>query len=320
MKKTVRSFYKAAAALLIAAVFIGSTPYTASAFERDMAYYKLRQFEATGVMDTSDPLSWMQGRVPYTPDRYLKAGQSGDLVGSGGCSYFAAAYMLLKMGQLDIRNGEDPITVLDKMEAIKGWLTWGKMDFTRINEAYPEVTCEGYKKRFPTSDFHKQVQLIREMMDQGYFIIVCLDGPHSNGHYIFIDEVLDDDDMVIGDSAYEGTNWNDTHLMAGAYLLDYSLFRCGDLKPAACPSIYKYNLQEYNDPARDGWDHFADDEENAWAIETRTDEAGEKTGSGSSGKSSGKSSDKTSGKPAKDETISLDNGHKLVIQDNVEKD
>lgn len=260
-----RRILRAAVCLAAAAVMLKARP--AYAFERDMAYYRLRQYEATGVMDTSDPLSWMQGRVPYTPDRYLKAGTSGDRVGSGGCSYFAAAYMLLKMGQLDIRNGEDPITVLDKMEAVKGWLTWGKMDYTRINEVYPEVTCEAYKKRFTTANFHEQVNQIRQMMDQGYFVILCLDGPHSNGHYIFVDEVLDDDDMVIGDSAYEGTNWSDTHAMAGAYLVDYTLFRCGDLKPADCLSIYRYNLQELNDPAKAGWDASLSDEENAWDLD-----------------------------------------------------
>lgn len=239
MKKYVRIL-----AALLALIMVTVSAVPAYAFDRDMALYAMRQRETAGDDTITEPITWMQGSVPYTPDRRLKAGNSGDRVGNGGCSYFAAAYMLLKMGQLDIYNGENPITVLDKMEAVKGWLTWGKMDYSRINEAYPDVNCDGYKKRFKSSDFHKQVQELRDLTKDGYFIIVCLDGAYTNGHYIFVDEILENDDLVIGDSAYDGTNWSDTHEKQGGYLVDYSIFKCKDVTPADTGSIYEYNVQE----------------------------------------------------------------------------
>lgn len=232
--------------MLVMALTAGAVPV--QAFSRDEVLYAGRLRENGDADYAMTPASWMQGTVPYTPDRYLRAGASSDRVGNGGCSYFAAAYMLLKMGQLDIRSGEDPISVLDKMEAVKGWLTWGKMDYERIDEAYPAVTCHGYKVRFSSSDYHRQVEELRQLTEEGYFIICCLDGAYSNGHYIFIDEILDDDDLVIGDSAYEGTNWSDTHGPLGGYLVDYSIFTCRGVKPADTDSIYTCNRDEKLSP------------------------------------------------------------------------
>ena len=308
---------------LIAAALLLSAARPAYAYERDRSLMAMRALEDNRPIDCTEPLAWMQGRVPWTEGRFLKAGTSSDWVGNGGCSYFAAAFMLLKMGQLDIKNGETPTTVLDKMEAIKGWLTWGKMDFTRINEAYPDVTCEAYKQLFPTADYHEQVQLIREMMKRGYFIILTLDGPHSHGHYVFVDEVLDDDDMVLGDSAYEGTNWYDTHAPAGGYLVDFSMFRCKNLKPANCPSIYKYNMQEFNDPDPEVSEEEAAaqrDKEKAAELsgfgekETEAEDAESAGDQGDSDAQSGDGSQGEDGLSGDEEVITLDNGTQIVIR------
>ena len=44
--------------------------------------------------------------------------------------------------------------------------------------------------------------------------------------------------MVIGDSAYDGLKWTDTHGPAGAYIADYSSFTCQGVTPDGQPSIY----------------------------------------------------------------------------------
>ncbi|MBQ0059581.1 MAG: hypothetical protein KBS83_06475 [Lachnospiraceae bacterium] len=212
-----------------------------SAYNVDLYEHIIRTRERSQVQDDTNPASWRQGIVPENW-RGLKAGESEDTILNGGCSYFAVAYMLLKMGLLDLEHGETPITVIDKMEAVKGWLTWGKMDYTRINEAYPTVTCHAYKAHFKSNDFHQQLDEMRELMKQGYFIIVCLNGDYSNGHYIFVDEITDDDDMIIGDSSYEGTTWSDLHGPWGGYLIDYSLFTCPGADPLTNPSIYDWNI------------------------------------------------------------------------------
>ncbi|MDO4478594.1 MAG: hypothetical protein Q4B73_06130 [Lachnospiraceae bacterium] len=228
-----------AATLMTTPIFTGE----AAAYDYDMASMQMLNRELNGKQDTSNIAAWIQGRVPYAGTRALRAGESDSTVVSGACSYWAAAYMLAKMGQLDVLNGENPMTVLDRAEAIKGWLTFGKMDYTRINEIWPDVTCHGYKRRFPSSDFNKQLAFIQDLMDQGYFVIICIDGINNNGHYIFADSVTEDGDLVIGDSAYEGTMWSDTHGPQASFFVDYSIFTCKDVMPADTPSIYDFNLQ-----------------------------------------------------------------------------
>jgi hypothetical protein len=216
------------------------------AYDLDRMNTQLLNRELNGIQDTSDVAAWRQGRVPYN-SAALKKNTAESTVYSGGCSYFAAAYMLVKMGQLDVVGGENPNTVISKMEEIDGWLDFGKMDYSRIKEAYPAVTCHAYKNAFENDEFDEQLDIIRSLIDQGYFVILCIDGPGSAGHYIFVDEVTDDGDMVIGDSAYEGTAWSDYFENAGFYLVDYSIFTCDGVVPSECPSIYDYNKEELSD-------------------------------------------------------------------------
>lgn len=218
------------------------------AYDLDRMTMQLLNRELNGTQDTSDPAAWRQGRVPYN-SAALKKNTAESTVYSGGCSYFAASYMLLKMGQLDAAGGENPNTVISRMEAVDGWLSFGKMDYTRIKEAYPAVTCHGYKMGFQSSDFSSQLDELRSLISQGYFVILCIDGPGSAGHYIFVDEVTDDNDMVIGDSAYEGTAWSDFFAVAGFYFVDYSIFTCDGVSEAECPSIYDYNKEELSHEA-----------------------------------------------------------------------
>ena len=230
---------------MLAALFIaaGISTVEASAYDLDRMTMQLLNRELNGTQDTSDIAAWRQGRVPYN-SAALKKNTAESTVYSGGCSYYAASYMLAKMGVLDVAGGENPDTVIEKMEAVDGWLTFGKMDYTRINEAFPEVTCHAYKAGFASSDFSAQLDEIRNLMAQGYFVILCIDGPGSQGHYIFVDEVTEDGDMVIGDSAYEGTAWSDYFAIAGFYLVDYSIFTCEGRTPDDCPPLYEYNKEE----------------------------------------------------------------------------
>lgn len=234
---------RAVGALSLVGLFLGLFSVPAMAYDLDRMTMQLLNRELNGTQDTSDPAAWRQGRVPYN-SAALKKNTAESTVYSGGCSYFAASYMLLKMGQLDVASGENPNTVITKMEAVDGWLSFGKMDYTRIKEAYPAVTCHGYKMGFQSSDFSAQLDEVRSLINQGYFVILCIDGPGSAGHYIFVDEVTDDNDMVIGDSAYEGTAWSDFFAIAGFYLVDYSIFTCDGVSVSACPSIYDYNKEE----------------------------------------------------------------------------
>ena len=214
-----------------------------SGFTTALPVYAVNQGEAlhdiySGTIDTTKVETWLQGSIP-ADNRYLKAGTSSDTVNAGGCSYFAAAYMLLKMGKLDLLSGESPSTVIDKMEAIQGWITFGKMDFNRIGEAFPGVTCREYKTVLPGNTNEEKIALIKQRIDEGYFVILTIAGNTTNGHYIFVDSVTDDGDMIIGDSGANGTKWSDTHGPSGDNIIDYSLFQCENVVPNECPSIYK---------------------------------------------------------------------------------
>ncbi len=213
-------------------------PQTVLAVDHEKALAAMETLKAGGSVDYTDPTIWYQGRVPDATGRMLAAGASGDTVAAGGCSYFAAAYMLYRMGELDIEGGETPMTVLDKMESIRGWLTWGKMDFKRISEVYPNVTCTAYKYPVTGMSEPQQIEFIRRKMLQGCFIILCVAGGQTGSHYIFVDSVTADGDMRIGDSAYEGTYWSTSHRPSGTRIVDVTAFRHATKTPANTESIY----------------------------------------------------------------------------------
>ena len=214
---------KPIAALLMAGSLIFATPLTASAVIHENAQAVMDQFAATGYEDTSDMTTWYQGRVPSMEGRTLQNNTSTESFMSGGCSYYAAAYMLAAMGYLHTTWGENPLNVINLSEENGLWLSWGKMDYERINEIYPDVTCEGYK--IPLSGTaEERIECIKGFIDDGNYVIATIAGGVTTGHYIYIDSVLEDGDMIIGDSAYEGVLWSDTHGPAGAQLIDITVF------------------------------------------------------------------------------------------------
>lgn len=226
--------------VLLTLVLMLSLQVPVFALNKDKATAVLEEQKKTGkVLDLTEVDTWFQGRIPATEKRTLKKGTSYTSIGNGGCSYFAAAYMLLKMGELDLLGGESPVTVLDKMEAIDGYLTFGKMDFQRIKEAYPHVTCCEYKTPL-TGTVPERIEQIREKLDNGYFVIATVVGGVTDGHYIFIDSITSDGDMVIGDSAFNGTKWNDTFGPSGSTITDISVFRSSQVNSYDCPTIYEY--------------------------------------------------------------------------------
>ncbi|MBR2189145.1 MAG: hypothetical protein IJ860_07040 [Eubacterium sp.] len=233
---------------LLTLLLIFSMQVPVFALDKEKATAALEKQKKTGVLDTTEVDTWFQGRIPQTDKRTLKKGTSYTTIGNGGCSYFAAAYMLLKMGDLDLLGGETPVTVLDKMESIDGYLSFGKMDFLRIREVWSDVTCCEYKTPL-TGTMPERVEQIREKLDNGYFVIATVVGGVTDGHYIFIDSITDDGDMIIGDSAFGGTRWSDTFGPSGSTITDISVFRSSNVNSYDCPSIYEY--KEYLESGKD---------------------------------------------------------------------
>ena len=89
-----------------------------------------------------DVYRWWQGVIPADNSLIIPGGYNSDTL-SYACSYFSAAFMLVKMGLLKPQNGETPITVIDKARAIGAYSTsWGLLDWSRLPEMYPEITVK----------------------------------------------------------------------------------------------------------------------------------------------------------------------------------
>lgn len=187
--------------------------------------------------DYSDPVTWWQGRVPADGGRRLHGG-TGSTVGEAACSYFSTSYMLTKMGELKPSKGETPLTLIDKADAAGAWeQDWGLLDFRRINELYSNVSMVDWKMGLP-GGFENAKAVIKGKMDEGLFCVVCVVGGGTSGHYIFIDGFESDGRMVIGDSAFPGTHWEDYYAGAGTYMAHLTTFKHASKTPGDCPSIY----------------------------------------------------------------------------------
>lgn len=203
---------------------------------------RAREWYESGSDDYTDLSLWGQASDPRTEGRYLQCGRSDASVWNNACSYYAASFMLAKMGVLDVSSGENPVTVLDKMEAVDpvGEM-WGIMNYSKIDLAFPTVHLvpSEFDRNLLGFTHEEIVHMIRAVIEEGGFVIVCAgEGCTPGGHYIFIDDVTEDGDLIIGDSFYEGRKWSDTFGPSGSRIYYWDVFWCEDCVPADCPSIY----------------------------------------------------------------------------------
>ena len=190
---------------------------------------------------------------------------------SMGCSYYATFFMLCKTGVMDplkdtawqfaqncydrglSRSGTgyfDPRSI-DEM-------TDGRV--TYVEEGNFDNYYDGQRAIRSCSGTEAARNLLREYTEEkGYFCVVCCVGTvtnhrgeeyYSEGHYIFIDEVLDDD-MVIGDSAFYGYRWSDNwgaHRSSIVKLYCYEAFDENGRKilPIECDSMYRIRRRVRN--------------------------------------------------------------------------
>lgn len=210
------------------------------------AHEKMKaEAEIYGYEEYYDVSTWVQWDSPKALGIPLGDGTSGANLGNDGCSYCAATFMLYRMGLIDVYKGENYFTTWEKMTAAGAWLTWGKMDYTRIGEVFPGVVCHTYKAPIPGGTLLEQEAFMKQKMEEGYFIILTIMGSvGEGGHYIFVDTILDDGDMILGDASYWAINWNGYHGINGGYIVDYSLFTYDGMTPGNTESIYVKNAPE----------------------------------------------------------------------------
>ena len=187
-----------------------------------------------------DVYRWWQGSIPNDNSLIIPGGSDSDAITSA-CSYFSAAYMLVKMDLLRPEWGETPITVINKARAIGAYATsWGLLDWTRLPDMYPEISVEDVYYNTSGMSLSEVKSLIWNRMNRGEFVIACIAGSDTNGHYIFIDGFDEEGDLIIGDSARPGYRWTDVYGAPGHSnsIVHIETFTCENKLPFLCSSIY----------------------------------------------------------------------------------
>ncbi|MBO6164361.1 MAG: hypothetical protein J6N77_04840 [Lachnospiraceae bacterium] len=188
----------------------------------------------------SDVYRWWQGRIPNDNSLIIPDSEASSRLGSA-CSYFSAAYMLVKMDLLHPAWGETPLTVINKARAIEAYAaSWGLLDWSRLPEMYPEVTVIDTYYDTSGKSLSDVKSLIYDRMEKGQFIIACVCGSDTDGHYIFIDGFDEEGDLIIGDSARPGDCWSDFYGAPGHEnkIVHIEAFTCDYKDPLLCSSIY----------------------------------------------------------------------------------
>lgn len=183
---------------------------------------------------------------------------------SMGCSYYATFFMLCKTKVMDPLNDTAWQFAQDCYDRGLNRPGTGYFDPRSIDEmtdgrvVYVEDGnfdnyYDGQRAIRSCSGMEDTRNLLREIMEEkGYFCVVCCVGTvtdhrgeeyYSEGHYIFIDQVLHDD-MIIGDSAFNGYRWSDNwgaHRSSIVKLYCYEAFDENGQKimPSECGSMYE---------------------------------------------------------------------------------
>ena len=213
-------------------------------------------------MVRGDLATWTQRGESFEENRELSVNGSSPL-SRMGCSYYATFFMLCKMGlksQLTDTAWEFALECAEKGLAKEGTgyfdprsintLTDGRVEF--VEEGNYENYYDGQAAIYDCNNTQDVIDLLRFYTEKrGYFCVVCCLGNVTNyqgleynsaGHYIFVDQVLDDD-LVIGDPAFPGTKWSENWGAHGAQIVKIYCYRLRDKKglqvdPSRLQSMY----------------------------------------------------------------------------------
>ena len=221
-------------------------------------------------MVRGDLATWTQRGESFEENRELSVNGSSPL-SMMGCSYYATFFMLCKMGlrnQLTDTAWEFAMDCAKKGLAKEGTgyfdprsineLTDGLAEF--VEEGNFENYYDGQSAIYNCSDTEDVIDLLRNLTEKkGYFCVICCLGTVTNyqgyeynsaGHYIFVDQVLDDD-LVIGDPAFPGTRWSENWGAHGAQIVKIYCYRLRDtlgrqIDPGRLQSMYIVrNFEDY---------------------------------------------------------------------------
>ena len=213
-------------------------------------------------MVRGDLATWTQRGESFEENRELSINGSSPL-SRMGCSYYATFFMLCKMGlksQLTDTAWEFALDCAKKGLACEGTgyfdprsinaMTDGRVEY--VEEGNYENYYDGQAAVGECTSTQDVIDLLRYYtVKKGYFCVVCCLGMVTNyqgieynsaGHYIFVDQVLDDD-LVIGDPAFPGTKWSENWGAHGAQIVKIYCYRLRDerglqVDPGRLQSMY----------------------------------------------------------------------------------
>lgn len=217
---------------LIFALIVCTQPITVYAFERDTTGASAEEL-------AKNPKYWIQGSIPNTGSETITLKAGSDTIGGGACSHFAMTYALVKMGIFNPKNGDTPYTHIKNAREKNAFMTnWGYFDFTRVAELYPDVSFEGRDNNVQGMSGTEGLKYVKGKMAEGYYVVGIVYGDKTQCHCIFFDGVNSEGKMVIGDSGYEGTTFEDVYGTCNTYFSYLELMKCKGKDINSQPSIY----------------------------------------------------------------------------------
>lgn len=187
---------------------------------------------------------WAQGLMPYTGDELIHNMGGSSSIKNAACSHFAMSYALVKMGYLNPEDGDTPMTHIELARENKAFYTeWGYYNFAKAPDMYEGVTYEG-RRYVSHLGKNEGLEYVKDLMNEGYYVIGIVVTPDTGGHCIFFDEVLEDGDVSIGDSWFEGTKWSDYYGDTDTRWSYLEVLSCDGKPSNEQPSIYYLETEE----------------------------------------------------------------------------
>lgn len=202
-----------------------------------------------------DVAYWRQGRVPADNSK-IHSGIN-KTIGQAACSHFAMSYALVKMGYFDPESGDTPIKHIELARRHNAFRDGGYYyEYAKAPDMYPGVEYCGVEWRMNNMNGPAGLAYVKGKMAEGYYVIACVkaryvpgilpeDKDHTltNGHMIFFDGINEDGTTSIGDSAFNGTTWEEIYgrkdvITTWIYV---ELLKCDTAPFNERPSIYKEN-------------------------------------------------------------------------------
>ena len=242
------------AALLCVSLSAGSA-LCAHAYDAD-------KLKSAGML-REDLSTWTQ-RDDSFPENAMISVNGRSCLDSMGCSYYATFFMMCKAGAFDpleYTAWEFAKDCYDKglSRSQTGYfeprsadeMTNGRVRF--VEDGNFGDYYSGQSGIAACGNTQDVIDLLRDLTKKkGYFCVACCVGGvtnsrgeeyYSQGHYIFIDDVLRND-LIIGDSAFDGRKWSDNWGRHNAQIVKIYCYEAFDaqgrkIRPSDCESMYR---------------------------------------------------------------------------------